>query len=178
VKVLLTAEQFDNYPFEEDKRYELDEGGLIELSRPAYLHNRVLMRLSGELFIYFKNNPSGEVLNSENLYALSGSTRRSPDVAIIMGERRHALPGEKVITIIPDIAVEVLSPSETPRMIHRKLKQYFEAGVKEVWLIDPESREAEIWTGPTLPDHTLSEVDPIVSTLLPGFALPLSDLFL
>ena len=94
MKVLLTAEQFDNYPFEEDKRYELDEGGLIELSRPAYLHNRVLMRLSGELFIYFKNNPSGEVLNSENLYALSGSTRRSPDVAIIMGERRHALPGE------------------------------------------------------------------------------------
>ena len=46
---------------------------------------------------------------------------------------------------------EVLSPSETPRMIHRKLKQYFEAGVKEVWLIDPEVREIEVWTGPSLP---------------------------
>ena len=176
-KVLLTAEQFDNYPFEEDKRYELDEGELIEMTRPAYLHNRVLMRLTGELFIYFKSNPVGEVLNSENLYALSRSTRRSPDVAIILGDRRQELLGAKVIPIIPDIAVEVLSPSETPRMIHRKLKQYFEAGVKEVWLIDPESREAEIWTGRTLPDHTLSGVDPIVSALIPGFSIPLADLF-
>jgi Uma2 family endonuclease len=178
LKLLLTAEQFDNYQFEEDKRYELDEGELIETTKPAYLHNRVLMRLSGKLFIYFESNPLGEVLNSENLYALSRSTRRSPDLAIILGDRRQELLGAKVIPIIPEIAIEVLSPSETPRMIHRKLKQYFEAGVKEVWLIDPEVREAEIWTGPTLPDHTLSESDPIVSALLPGFALPLADLFL
>ena len=57
-KVLLTAEQFDNYPFEEDKRYELDEGEMIEMTRPAYVHNRVLMRLTGELFNYFESNPS------------------------------------------------------------------------------------------------------------------------
>jgi len=63
-------------------------------------------------------------------------------------------------------------------MIHRKLKQYFEAGVKEAWVIYPESREAEIWTGPALPDQNLSEAEPIVSALLPGFSLPLADLFL
>jgi len=51
-----------------------------------------------------------------------------------------------VIPIIPDIAAEVLSASETPRMIHRKIKQYFAAGVKELWLIDPDSQEVEIWT--------------------------------
>ncbi|MBY0506554.1 MAG: Uma2 family endonuclease [Bryobacteraceae bacterium] len=39
-KTLLSAEQFDNYPFEEAMRYELDEGELIEMTRPAYLHNR------------------------------------------------------------------------------------------------------------------------------------------
>ena len=39
-KILLTAEEFDNHPFEEDKRYELDEGELIEMTRPAYKHNR------------------------------------------------------------------------------------------------------------------------------------------
>ena len=44
-KILLTAEEFDNYPFEEDKRYELDEGELIEMTRPAYRHNRVLRKL-------------------------------------------------------------------------------------------------------------------------------------
>jgi Uma2 family endonuclease len=175
-KLLLTAEQFDNYPFEEDKRYELDEGELIEMTRPAYLHNRILMRLSGELFIYFKSNPIGEVLNSENLYALSSATRRAPDVGIILGDRQKELQGAKVIYVIPDIAVEILSPSETQRKIHRKLKQYFAAGVKEVWLIDPESREAEIWTGSALSD-VRDVADTLASPLLPGFSLSLSDLF-
>jgi len=77
-KVLLTAEQFDNYPFEEDKRYELDEGELIEITRPAYLHNRVLLRLTNKLFNYFEANPHGEVLNSENLYALSAPPEGPP----------------------------------------------------------------------------------------------------
>jgi Uma2 family endonuclease len=39
-KILLSAEEFDNYPFEEDKRYELDDGELIEMTRPAYQHNQ------------------------------------------------------------------------------------------------------------------------------------------
>src|SRR6202040_3707439 len=114
----------------------------------------------------FRQNPIGEALISENLYALSPSTRRSPDVAVILGDRREELANAKVIPIIPEIAAEILSPSETPRMIHRKLKQYFEAGVKEVWLIDPESREVEIWTGPGLPEHSLREEESITSALL------------
>jgi Uma2 family endonuclease len=176
-KTLLTAQEFDNYPFEEDKRYELDEGELIEMTRPAYKHNRVMKKLLVELEIYLRKNPLGEVLVSENLYALSANTRRSPDVAIILGDRHEELKDAKVIPIIPEIAAEVLSPSETPRTIHRKLKQCFAAGVKEVWLIDPEAREVEIWTGSTLPDRALTTGEALASPLLPGFALPLADLF-
>ena len=176
-KTLLTAEEFDNYPFEEDKRYELDEGELIEMTRPAYKHNRVMQHLLVELVMYFRQHPPGEALISENLYALSPNTRRSPDVAVILGDRHEELKNAKVIPIVPDIAAEVLSPSETPRMIHRKLKQYFAAGVKEVWLIDPESREVEVWTGATLPDRALTVGESLTSPLLPGFGLPLADLF-
>jgi len=176
-KTLLTAEQFDNYPFEEDKRYELDEGELIEMTRPAYKHNRILIRLTARLFMFFEQNPIGEALNSENLFALSPNTRRAPDLAVILGDRSQELAGAKVIPIVPDIAIEVLSPTETPRMIHRKLKQYFDAGVKEVWLIDPETHTAEIWTGPNLPDHELTTADTLTSPLLPGFALPIAELF-
>lgn len=175
-KLLLTAEQFDNYPFEEDKRYELDEGELIEMTRPAYLHNRILKNLTYELEAFCRKSLVGEVLISENLYALSSSTRRAPDVAIILGDRQKELQGAKVIYVIPDIAVEILSPSETQRKIHRKLKQYFAAGVKEVWLIDPDSREGEIWTGSALSD-VRDVSDTLASPLLPGFSLPLADLF-
>jgi Uma2 family endonuclease len=202
-KTLLTAEQFDNYPFEEDKRYELDEGELIEMTRPAYKHNRVLKNLLFELETYFRKNGLGEALLSENLYALSANTRRSPDVAVILGDRHEELKNAKVIPIIPEIAAEVLSPSErtapgalgateessrpaalcanlateTPRVIHRKLKQYFEAGVKEVWLIDPDSREVDVWRGATLPDRALVAGEALMSPLLPGFELPLAELF-
>jgi Uma2 family endonuclease len=176
-RTLLSAEEFDNYPFEEDKRYELDEGELIEMTRPAYKHNRVLQKLLVKLVRYFEENPIGEALISENLYALSPSTRRSPDVAVILGDHQAELRDAKVIHIIPDIAVEVLSPSETPRAIHRKLKQYFAAGVKEVWLVDPEDRTTEIWTGPALPESELTSTDSITSALLPGFTLALPELF-
>lgn len=176
-KTLLTAEEFDNYPFEEDKRYELDEGELIEMTRPAYKHNRVLMKLTMAVGNYLAAHPIGEALLSENLYALAPSTRRSPDLAIILGDRQRELENAKVIPIIPEIAAEVLSPSETARMIHRKLRQYFEAGVKEVWLIDPETKEAEIWTGRRLPERELAGDDEITSPLLPGFALKLPELF-
>ena len=82
-----------------------------------------------------------------------------------------------MIHIIPDIAAEVLSPSETPARIHRKLAQYFTAGVKQVWLINPEDRTVEIWTGPTLPEPALTGADSITSVLLPGFTLQLPELF-
>jgi Uma2 family endonuclease len=65
-KILVTAEEFDNYPFKEDKRYELDEGELIEMTRPAYKHNRVLLKLTVAVAQYLETHPVGEVLNSEN----------------------------------------------------------------------------------------------------------------
>src|SRR5579859_5604285 len=176
-KTLLTAEEFDNYPFEEDKRYELDEGELIETTKPAYKHNRVMQHLLVELVMYFRQHPPGEALVSENLYALSANTRRSPDVAVILGDRHAELKDAKVIPIVPEIVAEVLSPAETPRTIHRKLKQYFAAGVKEAWLIDADVREIEIWKGTSLPDPVLAGADVLTSALLPGLALPLEELF-
>jgi len=77
-KTVLTAQEFDNYAFEEDKRYELDEGELIATTKPAYKHNRLSGRLLADLDLYFRKNSIGEVLLSENLYALSPNTRRAP----------------------------------------------------------------------------------------------------
>ncbi len=176
-KILLTAEEFDNYPFEEDKRYELDEGELIEMTRPAYRHNEVLTKLMLRVGNFLESSRLGVMMISENFYALASSTRRAPDLAVILGSRRKELAPATVIQIIPEIVAEVLSPSETPRKIHRKLKQYFEAGVKEVWIVDAEDRTVEIWTGPSLPDHALTGSEVLESPLLPGFALPLEDLF-
>jgi Uma2 family endonuclease len=177
IKTLMTAEEFENYPFEEDKRYELDEGEFIETTRPAFRHNDVLLHPVLALGNYLPKTRVGLLLLSENLYSLSQFTRRAPDAAVILGDRREELESAKVIPIIPEIVAEILSPSETTRMIHRKLRQYFAAGVKEVWLIDPDERDVEIWTGPTLPDHALAGSDVLASAPLPGLGHPLAELF-
>jgi len=59
--ILLTAEEFDNFPFDETKRYELDEGKLIVTDRPAYNHNRVLLDLTYSLAKFLDHTPNGEV---------------------------------------------------------------------------------------------------------------------
>ncbi len=176
-KTLLSAEKFDNYPFEEDKRYELDEGELIEMTRPAYRHNPVLKRLLVRLDDFLERTGLGEAMISENLYAIAPQTRRAPDVAVILGDRRRELEEATVIEIVPDIVAEVISPSETTRMIQRKLMQYFAAGVKELWLVYPEAREVEIWTDPNPPEQSFAGNTVLESALLPGFKLPLEDLF-
>jgi Uma2 family endonuclease len=62
-------------------------------------------------------------------------------------------------------------------MIVRKLGQYFTAGVKEVWLIDPDARTVEIWTGPNPPERELTDGETLMSELLPGFSLSVEALF-
>ena len=74
---------------------------------------------------------------------------------MILGDHRAELRNAKVIHIIPDIAAEVLSPSETPRQDPSQDEPIFQAGVKEVWLIQPEDHTVEIWTGPQLPERRL-----------------------
>jgi Uma2 family endonuclease len=176
-KILLTAEEFDNYPFEEDKRYELDEGALIEMTKPAYKHNRVLRKLHTKLDNFLEERGLGELMDSENLYAIAPRTRLAPDLAVILGDRSKELEHATVIPIIPEIAIEILSPHEQARRIHRKLKQYFEAGVKEIWVLDPGTGTAEIWTAPSLTYRDLSASDSLSSPLLPGFDVPLATLF-
>ena len=176
-RTLLSAEEFDNYPFEEDKRYELDEGELIVETKAAYKHNRVLQELTVALAVFLETNPIGEVLISENVYAISPTTRRSPDVSIILGNRKKELWDATVIHIPPDVAAEVLSPDDASVRIHRRITQYFSAGVKEVWLINPEDRTVEIWTGPNLPARALTGEDSLTSALLRGFTMPLPDVF-
>ena len=180
-KVLLTADQFDSYDFQPDKRYELDEGELlIEPGRPVYkggLANRWLSQLDQKLGIYLQESKRGAALPCGSLFALSARTRRAPYLAILLGDNSQKLAGAKVIHKVPDIVVEIMWHTATPQMFARKRQQYFDAGVKEVWMIDHSEDEFEIWQGPLKPDRTLSHKDLIESKLLPGFSLAVVELY-
>ena len=121
----------------------------------------------------------GIVTGPDGTVELMSGLVRIPDVAFISWDR---LPGRRYPTapipqLAPNLAVEVLSRSNTPGEMAAKRQDYFTAGVELVWEIDPDVRTAAVYTSAT-DVTTLTETDTLDGgAVLPGFTLPLRDLF-
>ena len=100
----------------------------------------------------------------------SGSVRTGIEVAELRPDLVIELPGAI------RIAIEILDPTHSPSGTTRKIGTYFEAGTQEVWLIDPADGMVELWNTPRFPLQ-LTDDDVISSIFLPGFSLPLPELF-
>ena len=86
-------------------------------------------------------------------------------------------PSGPLIGVVPDLAVEVLSPGNTPGEMRRKLRDYFLAGISLVWIINPLKQTAEVYTAPDK-KRRLGKKDSLTGKdILPGFALSLKELF-
>jgi Uma2 family endonuclease len=145
------------------------------------LESRVTFIIIGEFYDYLRAHDPGMFLGPDGVLRILPGIGRAPDVAFVAWA---SLPGgvppprnDRVPAVVPDLAVEVLSASNTPGEMGRKRDEYFRAGVKEVWEIDPESRSANVFTGP-------NAVTPIPANgtldggqLLPGFRLDLRLVF-
>jgi Uma2 family endonuclease len=173
----MSTVEFDQLVEPDHLRYELDDGELVIMPRPRPRHNRIGKEILVEMEIYLRKDPVGEVFNSECLFVLGPTTKRAPDVAFLRAERAAALDPNEDIPGGPDLAVEILSPSDFMTAMRRKIQQYFDAGTAIVWVIDPENRLAEIWRAPGELVNLLHE-DGILTAeeLLPGFTLPLRQI--
>lgn len=177
-KTLISVAEFDRLIEPDELRYELDEGELIEMTKPRYPHNRIVMRLTRLMLLFLADNPMGELLNSDNLYVLGPTTKRAPDLSFLTNERVLQIEPGKDIEGAPDLAIEVLSPSDQAAAMRRKMKQYFAAGARAVWLVYPELREVEVWDSASGPVRVMGNGDALESPdLLPGFSCRVNDLF-
>jgi Uma2 family endonuclease len=174
-KVMMPLAEFDEIVEPDHLRQELDEGVLLTMTRPRAKHNRIWGTLYVQFALYFAKNPIGEAFPSDQMYTLGPDTKRAPDVSVVLKPRIVA--GDQDLEGAPDIAIEVMSPHDSPTALHRKLKQYFAAGCRTAIVIYPDSREVEIWSPPGLPDVTLTTGDQLTLPLLPGFTLPVAALF-
>ena len=107
---------------------------------------------------------------------------RLPDVSFVSWARLQATGAhtKKVAPLAPDLAVEVLSEGNTRAEMDQKRRELFAAGTAIVWVIDPKSRTAEVYDDATKPNQMtlVRETDALDGgTVLPGFHLPLADLF-
>jgi Uma2 family endonuclease len=178
-KTQISVAEFDRLEQPDELRYEFDEGELIEMTKPRYEpHNRIVRAIDRALLAYLATNPIGEVLTSDNLFVLGPATKRSPDLSFLTTERMRQIEPGKDIEGAPDLAIEVLSPSDTAEAMRRKMKQYFAVGARAVWLVYPESREVEVRKSASGPVRVVGRDDTLTAdSILPGFALALSALF-
>ena len=162
-----------------DRRFcELVHGVLVEkpMGTQEAIYAGLLLHY---LWAYLDRNNLGLAAGADGTVRLWRGRVRIPDVMFIPWERipGEELPKEAITSIVPDLAVEVLSPSNTTAEMDLKREEYFAAGVRLVWIIDPPTATAEAYTSPTnmTPIGKSGTLDG--GDVLPGFKLPLRKLF-
>ncbi len=121
----------------------------------------------------------GVVSGADGTLKLFPGMVRIPDVAFISW---NSLPGRKlpevpIPLLVPDLVVEVLSQSNTKREIDRKLREYFRAGVRLAWVVDPKKRIAQVYTSARRSKRLTERQSLDGGSVVPGFVLPLTDVF-
>lgn len=165
---------FSELPENRDHLFELIRGKIVR-KQSTFISSRLAVRVG--YFIGSFADEIGYVTGSDGTYILSDEDEFMPDVGYIS---KLSLPIEPEREVLgpPDLAVEVKSPSDTKRQLRLKAEDYLRFGTKLVWLIFPEEQLAEVY----MPDQDVVTVliDDVLDggTVLPGFTLPLRDIFI
>jgi len=162
----------------EGRLCELIEGVLLEKT-VGLIESRLAMFLGGLMNAFVIARNLGIVTGADGTMQITADLVRIPDVAFTNWDR---IPGRRQPTspvprLAPNLAVEVLSRSNSPDEMAVKRQDYFAAGVEVVWEIDPQQRTVVVYTSPVVAT-TLGPADTLDGgPVLPGFTLPLSKLF-
>jgi Uma2 family endonuclease len=162
----------------ENRLCELVEGVLVEKT-VGYYESLVAGLIGHLIHTFLARRDLGIVLGADGTLRLMPGLVRIPDVSFISWDKfpNRELPAEPIPDLVPDLAVEVISEGTTAEEMRRKLREYFKAGVRLVWLIDPATHTAEVYT--SLRKKTTVSSDEALDggTVLPGFRLTLQELF-
>lgn len=174
----LTAEALASLP-DRGCRFELIEGELVEVSPASGSHGRIGMRIGWRLMELADAAGLGDVFNADTGFILrrDPDTVLSPGVSFVRSERLSSQDENSFLELAPDLAVEVISPSNTAREISDKVMMYLDAGSTLVWVVEPVRRIVTVYRS----DRTariLSDSDTLDGgDVLPGFSLPVADIF-
>lgn len=152
---------------------ELVRGEIVELSRPGEIHCAVCATIVFLLKRWARENNCTVFSNDAGvLTATDPDTVRGPDVAV---RARQSLTPH-AMRVPPRLVVEVVSPSNSRAALLIKIGEYFQAGVAEAWLVDPQSREAEVFR-PEPPVRRIVTDGLFETDILPGFSVPIAACF-
>lgn len=176
---LLTLEEFVRLPDKGPYKIELVRGRVVREPPPGAPHGWMVWKLFAALCTHVEERGRGIVVNETGfLLSVDPPTVRGPDLAVILSENlpRKELP-EGFWTMPPDLAIEVLSPSNSAVEIQEKVLDYLTAGTRLVWVVDPHTRTVIVY-GSRRQSRLLTLNDDLEGgEVLPGFRIALADLF-
>lgn len=158
-----------------DQDFELIAGVIIPLPTPSPRHNAIVMFIAAALYLFVYPRRIGRVFGDRTGYTLSMGDELIPDVSYISFARQPDLP-EKLI-IAPDLAVEVVSPSNSAGEIQTKVILYFQYGAPLVWIVYPDSQTIVVHTSARSSYTLMVDDDLTGENVLPGFVLTVRDIF-
>jgi Uma2 family endonuclease len=167
-------------PAHGESLYEVVKGQRVELPSMGIYAIWLASRLQNRINLFVERGRLGNVV-TEALFILDPTVdqRRRPDVAFVSAERwplDRPLPDSGDWAIVPDLAVEIISPNDLFRNVLAKVREYFEHGVVQVWLVIPSERQIYIYDAPAQVRIVGADGE-LANTVVPGFALKLADFF-
>lgn len=162
-----------------DRPCELIDGTLVEKPM-GFAEGQIAMRLGARLTAYADDHDLGVVSGADSTLRMKTGQVRLPDVVFVSYAHLpgKVLPPEKVPTLTVDLAVEVLSESNTTAEIAQKLRELFQSGTRLAWVVDPPTRTVAVYHGPGEPTRVLRESESLDGeSVMPGFSLPIAALF-
>jgi Uma2 family endonuclease len=162
----------------EKRNCELIDGVLVEKPlgyRESMLAAWIIMLMAD----YFRQHDVGTVAGADGAVRLMAGLVRIPDISFIAWDRLpgREVPDTPILGLAPDLAVEVLSRGNTPKEMSLKLREYFLAGVRLVWLVDPRKRTVRVYTAPDQSTRLTEGQALDGGDVLPGLRLPLREVF-
>jgi Uma2 family endonuclease len=176
---LITADEL--LALGEDARIELIEGELHAMSPTGPQHMLVVSELVRSLILFFATRPGFRVCVGEGGYVLGRNpdTVLAPDIAILSDVQIQSVKtsNNSFIPVSPLLVVEVKSPSDREADIARKLANYLEAGVREVWWVRPQEGQMSVHRPDRAPEVVAADQTFTGSDVLPGFSYSMPELF-
>jgi Uma2 family endonuclease len=176
VPTSLGVEEFETLPPYGDYKLELSAATLIREPPPGAEHGWINTALAHRLQAHVESSGAGVALTNAG-FVLSHDPPivRSPDVAWVAAH--HGRPDARAWRGAPDLAVEIVSPSDRYSDVQEKVGQYLAAGVRLVWVVDPATRQVTAHGSPD--EIRLVRNDGVLEggEVLPGFRLAVAELF-
>ena len=162
----------------EKRRCELIDGVLLEKTM-GFIESQIALRLGVLITLFVQEHKLGVTAGEAGMLQLFPDQVRIPDACFVSWANLEGsgFPDEAAPLMAPDLAVEVISPGNTQREMERKLQEYFEAGVRLVWYVDPREKKVTVYT--RLDSAVvLGEADQLTGgEVLPGLVIELKELF-